>query len=54
MTQVTFTNQEVHALSQLLDIAVKAGGMQVAAAALALQNKLVEAVQAAALEEVTK
>ena len=47
MIQVTFTAQETQALGQLLDLATKAGGLQVAGAALTIQNKLIEAVQAA-------
>ena len=47
MTNVTFTNQEMQALIQMLDLATKAGGLQVAGAAFMLQQKLQTAVQAA-------
>lgn len=39
------TNEEANALAQLLDIAVKAGGIQVAQAAIPLFAKLQEAVK---------
>lgn len=40
---IEFTNEEATILVQLLDMAVKSGGLQVASAALALVNKLEEA-----------
>jgi len=43
---VEFTQQEVAALQQLLDIAVKAGGLQVAGAALEIMQKVGQAIQA--------
>ena len=41
--QITFTTQEANAILQLLDIAVKTQGMQVAEAALHLTKKVEEA-----------
>lgn len=45
MLNISFSNQEVQALLQLMDIAVKAGGLQVAPAAVVLQQKFVHALQ---------
>ena len=45
MVKLEFTEQEVQVLSQLLDLAVKAGGLNVAEAALVLNKKLIEAVK---------
>lgn len=46
MINVNFTEQELAAMVQLLDIAVKAGGLNVAGAAFMLQQKFAAAVQA--------
>lgn len=40
MKTIEFTNEEINALVALLDIAVKAGGINVAEAALFLTKKL--------------
>ena len=48
MTTVTFTPQELNVLQQLLDIAVKAAGMQAAEAAVVLSKKLTEAAASVA------
>lgn len=55
MINMSFTQQELHAMIQLMDLAVKSGGLQVAPAAVVLQQKIMAAVQAAATpaEEVT-
>lgn len=47
MINVSFTEQELTATLQLMDIAVKANGLQVAPAAVAIQQKLVNAFQEA-------
>ena len=47
MTVVTFNEQELQGLLSLIDLAVKAGGLQVAGPAFVLQQKLVTAYQAA-------
>lgn len=44
---VTFTQEELSNLTALLDVAVKASGLQGARAALAIMSKLEEAVAAA-------
>ena len=44
---VTFTQDELNAISALLDAAVKANGLQAARAALAIMGKLEQAVQTA-------
>ncbi len=45
MYTLNFNAQELQALVQLLDIATKAGGLQVAGAALALSQKVTNAMQ---------
>lgn len=45
MTNISFTQQELQALLALLDVSVKAGGLQVAGAAVALQQKITTAMQ---------
>lgn len=47
MIQVTFSEQELQATLQLMDIAVKAGGLQVAGPAVVVQQKLMQAYQEA-------
>ena len=47
MVNITFSQDELNALGQLLDIAVKASGLQGAKPALAILAKLEEAVAAA-------
>lgn len=47
MINVSFSEQELTAVLQLMDIAVKANGLQVAPAAVAIQQKLVIAFQEA-------
>lgn len=47
MITLKLTEQELGALSGLMDLGVKAGGLQVATAASALLAKLEEAVKAA-------
>jgi hypothetical protein len=47
MVNVTFSQEELNALGQLLDIAVKAAGLQGAKPALAILEKLEAAVAAA-------
>jgi hypothetical protein len=49
MIQVSFTEQELNVLNQLIDIAVKAAGLQAAEAAVTLSKKLVDAVNASKL-----
>lgn len=44
MINVTFNQEELNALGQLLDVAVKATGIQGAKAALAIMEKLEAAV----------
>lgn len=44
---VTFTQEELNAISALLDMAVKAQGLQAARAALVIMGKLEHAVQVA-------
>jgi hypothetical protein len=46
MITLKLTEQELGALSGLMDLGVKAGGLQVATAAAALLQKLEEAVKA--------
>lgn len=46
MIQVSFTEQELNVLNQLIDIAVKAAGLQAAEAAVILSKKLADAVNA--------
>lgn len=41
---IDFTQGEVNALLQLIDLAVKANGLQVAEASLTLHKKIVEAI----------
>lgn len=45
MYTLNFSAQELQALVQLLDIATKAGGLQVAGATLALSQKISAAMQ---------
>lgn len=45
MVNISFTDQELQALLTLLDISVKAGGLQVAPAAVLLQQKISTAMQ---------
>lgn len=47
MIQVNFSEQELTATLQLIDIAVKSNGLQVAPAAVAIQTKLITAFQEA-------
>ena len=47
MIQVTFTEQEANAFLQLADVAVKAGGIQVAETAVVLTKKVGAAFAAA-------
>lgn len=47
MIDLKLTTDEANALAQLLDVAVKAGGIGAAQAALPLFNKLQAAAQAA-------
>lgn len=49
MITIQLTNDEAQALVQLLDIAVKAGGIRVAQPALQLTQKLDEAAKAGAM-----
>lgn len=51
---VTYTNEEAEVAIKLYDIAVKAGGLQVAEAALVLTRKLQEAAKPSETEEVEK
>lgn len=46
MITVNFDERELQALLQLMDVAVKASGLQVAGAAFLLQQKLLNAYQA--------
>lgn len=43
--RVEFTNEEASALAELLDIAVKTGGIRVAPAALTIMHKLQNAAK---------
>ena len=52
MINISFTEQELNALVQMLDLAVKAGGLNVAGAAFMLQQKLAAAVQATQVAQV--
>jgi hypothetical protein len=45
MKSIEFTEQELQVLTQLLDIAVKAGGLQVAEAAAALARKISQEIE---------
>jgi len=45
MHNISFTQQELQALLALLDISVKAGGLQAAPAAVVFQQKITTAVQ---------
>jgi hypothetical protein len=53
MIQVSFTEQELNVLNQLIDIAVKAAGLQAAEAAVILSKKLADAVNAVKLVDAT-
>lgn len=44
---IEFTKEETNALAELLDIAVKAGGLRVASAAIVIMQKLQEAAKKA-------
>lgn len=44
MLNIAFTQEELSALAQLLDVAVKASGLQAAKPALVILSKLEEAV----------
>jgi len=44
MLNISFSNQEAQALIQLIDIAVKAGGLQVAPAAVVLHQKIMSVI----------
>lgn len=46
MYELSLNEQEMNTLAQILDLATKAGGLQVAGATVAINNKLVAAVQA--------
>ena len=50
---LTLSPEEAQNLADCLDIATKAGGLQVARATLPLMNKLMEAVQESKQEEPT-
>jgi hypothetical protein len=52
--QVEFTQEEINALVQLIDIAVKAAGLQVAEASVILTNKLKNATPTTKVEEKTE
>ena len=45
MKTIEFTDQELQVLTQLLDIAVKAGGLNVAVAATVLAKKISQEIQ---------
>tara|TARA_R110000824_G_scaffold264558_3_gene453422 strand:- start:1663 stop:1866 length:204 start_codon:yes stop_codon:yes gene_type:complete len=45
MKSIEFTEQELQVLTQLLDIAVKAGGLQVAEAAATLARKISQEIE---------
>lgn len=49
--KLELTEQEALALIECLDVATKAGGLQVARATLPLTNNLMEAVQASKKED---
>lgn len=49
--KIELTNEEANALANLLDIAVKAGGIRSASAALVIFQKLEAAAQPAPLEK---
>lgn len=51
MKTIEFNDGELQALMQLLDIAVKAGGLQVAQAASILAGKVQSAIGPASLED---
>lgn len=51
MTAISFSNQELQALMQLLDLAVKAGGLQAATPAVVIQQKIMAAVQEASVQQ---
>ena len=51
MKTIEFNDGELQALMQLLDIAVKAGGLQVAQAASILAGKVQSAISPASLED---
>ena len=51
MKEISFTEGELRALMQLLDIAVKAGGLQVSEAAVVLAQKCQTALGPPSVEE---
>lgn len=51
MITLALTNEEANALANLIDLAVKSGGIRVAAAAAALMQKLEDAAKASAPEQ---
>jgi len=51
MIKIELTNEEANALATLLDIAVKAGGIRSAGAALVILQRLEEAAKAAEAEK---
>ena len=51
MINVSFTEQEINVLNQLIDVAIKAIGLQGAEAGVILSKKLNEAVSAVRLAE---
>lgn len=53
MIQLTLTEQESEQLFNMIDLAVKAGGIQVAKLAVPITDKLMEAVQQSKPQENT-
>lgn len=51
MINVQFSDQELLALRNMLDLAVKSGGMSVAEACVVLDRKMLEAARAATAEQ---
>jgi len=54
MFTVQFTKEELNALSQLLDLATKQGGLLVAEAAVVLNKKLQAATPVEVVDDATK
>lgn len=52
-TEITFTDQEASALLGLIDIATKAGGLQVATNAVVLAQKIDKAFKASEKQDAT-
>jgi hypothetical protein len=50
--KIELTNEEANALAELLDVAVKAGGIRVAPAALAIMQKMQKAANSEEKETV--